>query len=486
MTFQHDYFLSKVSRTIATYNMFAPGDSVLVGVSGGADSTALLYTLIDLSAELSLTLAVAHFNHEIRKEEADKEAAFVQFLAEKLALPFYIKNENVLSFRKQNRLSLEEAARKLRYRFYFNVAEKKGFNKIALGHHSDDNAEQVLMNLIRGSGLKGLSGIPAIRQNMIVRPLIHSSRKEIEKFIQKRDLRHVLDASNQDSRYLRNRIRNSLLPILEESYNPGIKENLNRLSNIITDEEDWISTFVETEFKKNVVVAKDKSLLFAVSWIEGIHLALKRRILRHAIQIIKGDLRRIEFGHIDAAEELVSCKSGCKSIDLPDGLRVERSDGFVKILKCYNKSRRGRADCAKAEAAPFNYIFFKTGFKPGVFHIKETGAKLSFSVVDSGSEFNVYSSNSGIAFMDMDRVYFPVIVRSIRPGDRFTPLGMTGSQKVKNFFINNKVPRHRRLLCPVLVSRKRIIWLAGYRITDSAKVTSETVKILKIELLLAK
>ena len=149
MTFHHNNFLSKVSRTIATYNMFAPGDSVLVGVSGGPDSTALLYVLIDLSAELSLTLAVAHFNHEIRKEEADKEAVFVQSLAKKLALPFYIKNENVLSFRKQNRLSLEEAARKLRYRFYFNVAKKKGFNKIALGHHSYDNAEQMLMNLIR-------------------------------------------------------------------------------------------------------------------------------------------------------------------------------------------------------------------------------------------------------------------------------------------------------------------------------------------------
>ena len=261
---------------------------------------------------------------------------------------------------------------------------------------------------------------------------------------------------------------------------------MNRLSNIITDEEDWVSTFVETEFKKNVVIAKDKSILFAVSWIEGIHLALKRRILRHAIQVIKGDLRRIEFSHIDAAEELVSCKSGCKSIDLPDGLRVERSDGFIKILKCYNKSREGRADCTKAEAAPFNYIFFKTGFKPGVFNINETGVKLTFSVVDSGSEFNIYSSIPGIAFMDMDRIDFPIIVRSVRPGDRFTPLGMAGSQKVKSFFINNKVPRHKRLLCPVFLSRERIIWLAGYRISEPVKITSETVKILKIELLLAK
>ena len=183
---------------------------------------------------------------------------------------------------------------------------------------------------------------------------------------------------------------------------------------------------------------------------------------------------------------LVSCKSGCKSIDLPDGLRVKRSDGFVKILKCYNKSKKGRTNFTKSKATSFNYIFFKTGFKPGVLHINETGVKLKFSIVDSGSELDIYSSEPGTVFLDMDRVNFPITVRNIRPGDRFTPLGMAGSQKVKSFFINNKVSRHKRLLCPVLESRERIIWLAGYRISDSAKVTSETVKILKIELLLAK
>ena len=197
-----DTFLTRISRTIEKHNMFSPGDSVLVGVSGGADSTALLCALVDLSGEFSLSLAVAHFNHEIRIEEADRESDFVKSLAEKLAIPFFMKKKNALDFARQNRMSLEEASRKLRYRFYLDTAKSNGFSKVALGHNSDDNAEQVLMSLVRGSGLKGLSGIPPVRQEKIVRPLIHCSRSEIEEFISRRNIVHVSDSSNQDSRFL--------------------------------------------------------------------------------------------------------------------------------------------------------------------------------------------------------------------------------------------------------------------------------------------
>lgn len=486
MTFNHDNFLKKASRTIATYAMFEPGDSVLVCVSGGPDSTALLYALLDLSAELSLTLSIAHFNHAIRTEEADKEAGFVKSLAKKLDIPFYVKKENVLRFKKISRLSLEEAARELRYKFFFDLADKKGFTKIALGHHSDDNAEQVLINLIRGSGLTGLSGIPAKRQNIIVRPLIHSSRDEIEEFIRKRDIRHVLDSSNQDKRYLRNRIRHHLLPTLKDSYNPGIKQNLNRLAHIITDEEAWILGYVKTEFDRHAIIGKDNSLFLNTAWMKDIPIALRRRILRHAIYIIKGDLRRIGFDHIDAALEIVSYKSGCKRMDLPDGVRVERISDLIKIFQHGKKNKKGRARHKEQEAIPFHYNFFTSGFKPGEFAIHEIGVTLSFSMLDPGLAPDLSSSPSGVAYLDMDRVDFPITVRNVMPGDRFSPMGMTGSQKIKKFFINNKVAKHNRLFCPVLVSKKKIIWLAGHRISEYVKVTPDTAKILKIELLLAK
>jgi tRNA(Ile)-lysidine synthase len=486
MTSHHNNFLKKVSRTLAMHAMFEPEDSVLVGVSGGPDSTALIHALQDMSDELAITLSIAHFNHEIRRETADKEAGFVRSLAKKLNIPFYVKNENVLHFKKINHLSLEEAARELRYKFFFDLAKKKGFSKIALGHHWDDNAEQVLMNLMRGSGLTGLSGIPAKRQNIIVRPLIHSSRDEIEEFIRKRDIRYVSDASNQDKQYLRNRVRHHLLPILNDSYNPGIKQNLNRLAQIITDEEDWILRYVNAEFDKHAITGKDNSLFLNIAWIKCLPLALKRRILRHAIHVIKGDLRRIGFDHIDAALEIVSCAPGCKRMDLPDGVRVERISDLIKIFQHVKNKKGGRSVYKEPEAIPFNYNFFTSGFKAGEFVIHEIGAKITFSIAEPKFLPDVSVSSPGTALLDMDRIDFPITLRNILPGDRFTPLGMTGSQKIKKFFINNKIAKHNRLLCPVLLSKKKIIWLAGHRISEHVKVTPDTAKILKIELLLAK
>ena len=184
MIFYHDSFLAGVSRTIAMHTMFEPEDSVLVGVSGGPDSMALLYALFDMSPELSLTLSIAHFNHGIRGADADKDERFVRSLSEKLGTPVYVKHGNVPHFKKTHRLSMEEAARDMRYAFFFELVKEKGFTKVALGHHADDNAEQVLMNLLRGSGPTGLAGIPPKRRNIIVRPLIHSSKDDVDAFVQ--------------------------------------------------------------------------------------------------------------------------------------------------------------------------------------------------------------------------------------------------------------------------------------------------------------
>jgi tRNA(Ile)-lysidine synthase len=209
-----------VKQAIAEHSMFQTGDRVLVAVSGGADSVALIYLLETLAPLFSFRLAIAHLNHCLREKESDRDAEFVLRLAQKLNLPVYLEKKDVHKYKRRHKLSLEEAARQVRYRFFNQVAKENGFNKIALGHHYDDNAELVLMFILRGSGPLGLSGIPAVRGDKIVRPLINVRRSEIIDYLTEKKLEYVSDTSNTDLNHQRNKLRHDLIPNILTSYNP--------------------------------------------------------------------------------------------------------------------------------------------------------------------------------------------------------------------------------------------------------------------------
>ena len=241
--------LRKVEHTLITRRMVQAGDTVLVGVSGGPDSVALVHIMLDLAPKFSFQVAIAHLNHDLRRDESARDEAFVVFLAEQLNLPVHVERQDVRRHQKNYRLSLEEAARQVRYRFYDAIASKFGYEKIALGHHADDNAELILMYLLRGSGPLGLSGIPPLRDARIIRPLMDIKRTEILDYIAAKSLDCVVDSSNRDSQYLRNRIRNRLLPQLKAEYNPKLVESLNRLASILDAEERWIESLIQPIFK---------------------------------------------------------------------------------------------------------------------------------------------------------------------------------------------------------------------------------------------
>ncbi|MBW1725563.1 MAG: tRNA lysidine(34) synthetase TilS [Deltaproteobacteria bacterium] len=290
-----------VEETVTVHGMLKEKDSVVIGVSGGPDSVALLHVLRALTERFSLKLGIAHLNHCLRQNDSDKEAAFVETLSDRLGLPFHIDKEDVHEYKIKNRLSLEEAARRVRYTFLNRVAETNRYNKIALGHHSDDNAELVLMNLFRGSGPLGLSGIPPVRDGKsgplglsgippvrdgkIIRPLIKASRSEIIDFLNQNRLEYVSDASNRDTRYLRNRVRHKLIPLLKTAYNPKISETLNQLASIMLSEEEWIEDVIHPLFEKSVLNVQDDRITFSVSMLDRLHSAAQRRILRKAISI---------------------------------------------------------------------------------------------------------------------------------------------------------------------------------------------------------
>ncbi len=473
--------LNTVRETVAVYRMFAVGDSVLVAVSGGADSVALAQVLITLAGEYSLRLAVAHLNHSLREEAADSDAEFVAAFARGLNLPGYIEKKDVRAFQRRRHLSLEEAARQVRYEFFDKIAVRYGFNKIALAHHGHDNAELVLMNLLRGSGPLGLSGIIPVRDGKIVRPFIHLKRSDIQAYIAEKKLPHITDASNADTSLRRNRIRHHLIPELETNYNPAIVDTLNRLGTIMRAEDQWIEDLLSPVFKECVAVKQSGTISLDIARLGKLAAAAQRRIVRKAIFSVKKDLRRITLVHVDAVIALMEKGPAGGCLNLPQGIQAARNAVQLTITSGRPLPLTSHSKRAGPLAADYHY----TISRPGTLCVREAGVLIMLTEIGVDDVPELKNIGRRLAFFDMTSLQFPLVVRSIRPGDRFSPLGLDGSQKVKKYFINHKIPACQRRKSAVLLSEGRIIWLVGHRIDNCVKLGPHTRHVLKAELLLA-
>ena len=474
-------FFNSVKKTISDYDMLHSGDTLLVAVSGGPDSVALLHVMLELSEIFSLKLGIAHLNHTLRGQESDNDALFVELMARRLNLSFYLSKKNVLQYQRNNRLSLEDAARRVRYSFFSETAERYGFDRIATGHHSDDNAELVLMNILRGSGHKGISGIPPVRKifgskQLVIRPLIKLTRADILLFLKEQHIEYVVDQSNYDTSLLRNRIRYNLIPELKKLYNPGVTEALNRLSAIVSDEEKWIDDLTNSIFEKNKQLRNESRIGLSIVGIESIDVAALRRVLRQAVKIVKGNLKSITFAHINSIINLLKNGSSSWNLDLPVGIRIQRSYGILFVSK---------EEKMQLKSLPVFVYMVQQPESGGSFLLlpDRLAISIKFTVVENMRTVNLRNHKKKTAFFDMDALNFPLMVRNLMPGDRFRPLGCSGTQKVKKYFINKKVPRQDRACTPVLLNKEKIIWLAGHQIDESAKIKDSTVKVLKVELL---
>ncbi|MCF8067269.1 MAG: tRNA lysidine(34) synthetase TilS [Desulfobacterales bacterium] len=469
--------LQTVEKTIITNKLFQPGDRVLIAVSGGQDSVLLLHVLSALASQLSISPGIAHLNHGIRGQEAKRDSVFVEQLAQRFGMPFFYKKENVEDYSVTHRLSLEEAGRVVRYKFFRQIMTLHGYSRLALGHHADDNSEQVLMYLLRGSGPLGASGIRPVRDGGVVRPLINIYRTDIEAYVRENRLKYVEDTSNLDTRFVRNRVRHELIPLLASGFNKNVKKSLNRFASILSCEDEWIEKIIQPEFDR-VIVNKDTGK-FQISndIFKTFHLALKRRILRKIIALVKGDLRRIRFDHIDAIIMQVE-KTGYAEHHLPGQIRVI-FESQCTIFQKEKKTLRSVDPVYKE-----NSSYYYTIDLPGTIQIREINATISLSEMEKGKTPDFSSCGKDTVFFDMDAMTFPLIIRTFVPGDRFIPLGMKGSQKVKKYFIDHKVSRLKRATVPIVLSADRIIWVAGHRIDNSVKVNPDTKRILKAEFFL--
>ncbi len=480
--YSHDRILGKVNRAIQAHGMLDPGDAVLVGVSGGADSVALLHLLLHLKPVLNLDIAVAHLNHNLRGKASDADARFVAGLAQELGLSLFIKKIDVLGYKKKWGLSLEETSRKIRYDYFSKLIHDHPYDKVALGHHMDDNAELVLMNLFRGSGTMGVSGIPPARDNQIIRPLCNLCRHEIDAFLSENRIHHIIDESNQDTSFLRNRIRHTLLPLLKEQYNPNIITGIHQFTEIIRTEEAWLDRSALSCYKTCLIEQNNRSIILSVGKLKRLHLAMQRRVLRKAIKSVRGNLRRITFTHMEDAVKLLNSDNPSAGINLPGNTKVYRSyETLIVSLREERIKNQPSKYGKRKKAIGFSYEIARPHHTQTTVDIVEIGTRLICYELDKKDIPDFYGSGHQRVFLDMAQLTFPLLVRNIEPGDRFSPLGLSGTQKIKSFFINNKTPRSQRIGTPVVVSDGRIIWLVGLRIDESVKITDGTTRVLCTE-----
>lgn len=326
-------FYRTIKNTVREFNMLEPKDSVLVAVSGGPDSVALMRSLIFLKPSYDLDIGIAHLNHLLRGEDSLRDEAFVRELAQKFGLPFFCEQKDVRSHAEHHRLSVEEAGREVRYNFFSRLSRDHGYKKIATGHNKNDNAELVLMNLLRGAGPKGLSGIPPVRDNLYIRPLIRKTKKEILDFLKTEDQPFRIDASNTDTAYLRNAVRHGLIPHLESDYNPEIINALDRLSHILRQEDEYLDAEAQKQFESCLTVKDASFISFSKIKLSKLHPAMVSRVIRKGIRRVKTDLRRISLGHMDDILGFCFNRLSGNSLDLPGRIRIYKQKDTLTIKK---------------------------------------------------------------------------------------------------------------------------------------------------------
>lgn len=467
--------LNRVRKTIRSYCMLQRGDHVLAGVSGGADSVALLAVLRHLGPSCGVTLTAAHFNHRTRTHESDRDEAFVRKLCESRGIE--LLTGSLGKARRSSGLSVEDFLRRERYAFFEAARHKAGANRVALGHHRGDQAETVLMNIIRGSGVSGLAGIPPVRDcGRIIRPLIDCSPLEIVEYCRKEGLPFVTDSSNADERFLRNRVRKTLLPSLERLFNPAVADSLCRLADVVRQEDEYISG----EARRALGCwPRDRSgAVIPVAGLAALHPALRRRVVLEVLRDLAGPDCAVGLEHVQAVLDLaVSAKPG-GSLDLPGRLLVQRNYGRLEF------ARGGRPEPRRlaGKAAEIPPGAFRVAVPvPGTIRIEGIGVHMRFRELRRPP--SAPTATARTAYLDLERVSGPLVVRNARPGDRIQPMGMKGTRKLNRLFIDEKIPRDRRNRIPVLADDASILWVPGLRLSERARVNEGTRRVLKAEII---
>ena len=478
-----------VRQTIERYGLLSRGEPVVVGVSGGPDSLCLLHVLRRLAADYDLTLHVAHLNHQIRGAEADADAACVATLAVEWDLPCTVAARDVPDLARRHKLAMEEAARQARYTFLADVAGQVGSRTVAVGHNADDQAETVLMHFLRGAGLAGLRGMlprtPLMSYRLLegqtgaglslVRPLLETPRVEIEAYCTEHELRPRFDRSNLDTTYFRNRLRHELIPYLE-TYRSNIREVIRRTALVASEDYALLREVLEGAWAKVTRSADAEVIVFDLADWRALPLSLQRATLREAVHRLRRNLRNINFCHIDDAVTVAREKGTGGVASLPRGLRL--TVGYEVLTVASEGYRPVPLDWPVLLADRLSIVLpGRTSLPgPGGWWVEAQWLSADALPPDWASNPDPWQ-----AFLDAGAIAAGLVLRQRQPGDRFQPQGMDGrSKSLSDFLINIKVPAAWRDWVPLVVSDDddRILWVAGWRLDERARVTAETKRVL--------
>ena len=445
--------------------MLSPGQRILAAVSGGPDSVAMLYLLYDLREELELTIQVSHLQHGIRGEEAIEDARFVARLAERLGLICHLKEIDLPQLKIASRkTSLEEIGRFERYKFFAETAQLHRLDVVATAHTADDQAETIVMRLFRGAGRTGLRGIAPRRQLtvgrdrrcanvMLIRPLLDARRREVMEFLEQRKLAYRLDSSNKDLFFLRNWIRQKLMPQASETFGDSLAARLCAQAEVLREEEDYLADLT----RQQLVNVSDGKKLSRELFL-NVNKALQRRVIRLWIEQRRGHLRAVGFDHIEAALSLISAGPPQGRLALPGGWQLAREYESITFER----------DRPNVKPRCYSYQL-----KPGmILAVIEAGITIDSELINGVS--GKLPVNFMEAVFDADLLKGNLLLRNFRNGDRFQPLGMRGHKKIKDLFIANRLPLRTRATLPLLVMDNEILWIPGYGRSDFARVGSAT------------
>lgn len=456
----NDVMLEKVIKTIDDNEMIKYGDGIVVGLSGGPDSMCLLHVLYQLKDRYGLKLYAAHINHMLRGEAADEDQKACEDFCSNLGVKCYVLRADINSIAESKGVSTEMAGRDVRYDFFNDVMEKTSSVKIAVAHNMNDQAETILMHMMRGTGLDGLVGIRPVRGNRIIRPIVKITRNEIEEYCQLNELPVRIDKTNLEPVYSRNKVRLELIPYIQKNFNPDIISSLARMGELVSKDEEYMQETASKVFQKYCYIREEKVIIYKD--VFTYHPSIISRVIRKAIFKVKGNVNNIQSVHIDNIINLQKCNTG-KFTKVPGNIIINNVYGDIVISIDVKKK-------PSVENSEFSLQIGKN-------YIESMG--ITVNIANVNKDNISYKNGRGKRYFSIDGVN-EITLRNRREGDRFTPLGLSGSKKLKDVFINLKIPREERDTIPLLCFDQSISWIVGYGISDKYKVNNKTQNVIEV------